>query len=101
MEEKLLKKDADVQPKKLTYEQLEAAANQISEQAKNLYMENQNLKKTVERLTMNDVFAQLDLRFKVLNYKDLFPQEFIERIIGEIVDTMTPRNQEENNEEGK
>ena len=107
MEEKKLKAEEleKGHPNKLTYEQLEAAANQISEQARALYNENQNLRKTINKLTLNDVFAQLELRFKVLNYSSFFPSEFIDRIMNEIVDTMTPRNQEENtdnlNEEGK
>ena len=91
MEEKKIKTQ---KTEKLTYEQLEAAANQISEQARALYNENMALKKRVEALTMNDVFAQLELRFKVLNYSKLFPEEFVVRVIKEIVDTMTPEKEE-------
>lgn len=63
--------------KKFTYEQLEAIANQLSEQ-------NQQLFAKLKEASMANLFKRLDYLFKVLEFKENFAQEFVETCAKEI-----------------
>lgn len=84
--------------KKLTYEQLNQAAQQISQQAEALYKENQQLRETLNRISIQNGYTELGFKFKVVENSTMFPKEFVERTIAEIVDTMTVTNEEPNEE---
>lgn len=88
MEEK--NKEA-IKPKKLSYEELENAAKQISQQAEALFKENQQLKKAIQNLSNQAGYTELGFKFKVLEYQDRFQPKFVENIINEIEDTMSPK----------
>lgn len=81
--------------KKLTYEQLNQAAQQISQQAEALYKENQQLKQALTRASIQNGYTELSFKFKVVENSTMFPKEFVERIIAEIVDTMTATNEDQ------
>lgn len=81
--------------KKLTYEQLNQAAQQISQQAEALYKENQQLKQALTRASIQNGYTELGFKFKVVENSTMFPKEFVERIIADIVETMTATNEEE------
>nr|DAN48096.1 MAG TPA: hypothetical protein [Crassvirales sp.] len=85
--------------KKLTYEQLNQAAQQISQQAEALYKENQQLKAALNRLSIQNGYTELGFKFKVVENSTMFPKEFVEKIITEIVDTMTGTNEEQEEEQ--
>lgn len=85
--------------KKLTYEQLNQAAQQISQQAEALYKENQQLKAALNRLSIQNGYTELGFKFKVVENSAMFPKEFVEKIIAEIVDTMTGTNEEQEEEQ--
>lgn len=85
--------------KKLTYEQLNQAAQQISQQAEALYKENQQLKAALNRLSIQNGYTELGFKFKVVENSAMFPKEFVEKIITEIVDTMTGTNEEQEEEQ--
>lgn len=86
MEEK--KKEGEA-GKKLTYEQLEAVASQLSDQAKKLY-------ERLQEANMSNAFRRLDYLFKVIEFGPMFPDSFVERCAGEIQAMMyTPENQED------
>lgn len=85
--------------KKLTYEQLENAAKQISVQAEAMYKENMQLKQSLQQATMANVYTELNFRFKVLEYKDFFSKEFVDTCVKIIETTMTPAPEEEEKEE--
>lgn len=84
--------------KKLTYEQLNQAAQQISQQAEALYKENQQLKEALNRISIQNGYTELSFKFKVVENSTMFPKEFVERTITDIVNTMTVTDEEPNEE---
>ena len=75
--------------KKLTYEQLNQAAQQISQQAEALFKENQQLKQTLNKISIQNSYTELGFRFKVIEFSNMFHKEFVDKIIEEIEETMT------------
>ena len=76
---------------KLTYEQLENVARQLSEQ-------NQMLIRRVQETNMGNVFKRLDYLFKVVGQDTKFNKEFVEKCISEIESIMV-LSEEENTED--
>lgn len=76
---------------KLTYEQLENVARQLSEQ-------NQMLIRRVQETNMGNVFKRLDYLFKVVEQDTKFNKEFVEKCISEIESIMV-LSEEENTED--
>ena len=97
MEEKKIENKAEKKPTKLTYEQLEEAARQISQQAENIFKENQQLKVALQQASLSNLFKELEFRFKVLEYADMFDHSFVNDCIKNIEDTMTPKVEEVDN----
>ena len=80
-------------PEKMSYEQLENIAHQLSEQAKQLYMK-------LQAANMSNMFKRLDYLFKVVENGHMFNQGFLEKCIAEIEEIMTvPEETEDNKEE--
>lgn len=76
-------------PEKMSYEQLENIAHQLSEQAKQLYMK-------LQAVNMSNIFKRLDYLFKVVENGHMFKQDFLEKCIAEIEEIMTvPEETEE------
>lgn len=69
-------------PKKLSYEELEQVAHQLSEQTRQLYGQ-------LQRENLNNMFRRLDYLFKVVENCHMFTQDFTEKCINEIVEVMT------------
>jgi hypothetical protein len=78
-------------PTKLTYEQLENAANQLAQQ-------NHMLRNQLAEMNYANLFKRLDYLFKVLKYAHAFPVEFVEASKNEIVSLMTPEETAETTE---
>ena len=72
----------DERPEKLSYEQLENVAHQLSEQTKQLYMK-------LQAANMSNMFKRLDYLFKVVENGHMFKQDFLEKCITEIEELMT------------
>lgn len=70
------------QPQKMTYEQLEGIAHQLSEQ-------NVQLMRKLQEANMQNMFARLNYLFKVVEFGARFPKEFLDKSIAEIVSIMT------------
>ena len=80
-------------PEKMSYEQLEQVAHQLSEQARQLYSQ-------LQKSNMTNMFKRLDYLFKVVENGHMFKQDFLEKCIAEIEELMTvPEVEEENKEE--
>ena len=75
-------------PEKLSYEQLENIAHQLSEQAKQLYAK-------LQEANMANVFKRLDYLFKVVENAHAFSEEFVAKCVAEIEDLMTVPESEE------
>ena len=80
-------------PEKMSYEQLENIAHQLSEQNKQLYMK-------LQAANMSNMFKRLDYLFKVVENGHMFKQDFLEKCITEIEEIMTVPEEPENSEEG-
>lgn len=69
-------------PEKMSYEQLENVAHQLSEQAKQLYAQ-------LQAANMTNVFKRLDYLFKVVENGHVFNQEFLNKCVAEIEEHIT------------
>ena len=75
-------------PEKMSYEQLEGVAHQLSEQNRQLFAK-------LQELNMTNVFKRLDYLFKVIESGHMFKQDFLEKCIAEVESLMTVPEQEE------
>lgn len=69
-------------PEKMSYEQLENVAHQLSEQSKQLYMK-------LQAANMTNMFKRLDYLFKVVENGHMFKEDFLNKCISEIEELMT------------
>ena len=83
--------------KKLSYTELENAAKQIAAQLDAVLKENRNLKMTLNRVSAQNAYVELDLMIKLLPYKDMFHKEFMDSIIERIETHMAAINDPEDN----
>ena len=74
-------------PEKMSYEQLENVAHQLSEQAKQLYMK-------LQEANINNIFKRLDYLFKVVENGHMFKQDFLDKCMVEIEELMTVPEEE-------
>ena len=87
--EKVVEMKPQVQrPEKMSYEQLENVAHQLSEQNRQLFAK-------LQELNMVNMFKRLDYLFKVVENGHMFDQDFLEKCIAEIESLMTVPEQEE------
>lgn len=82
MEEKEKMEAGAGKPEKMTYEQLENVAHQLSEQARQLYAR-------LQEADMTNVFRRLDYLFKVIENQHVFPEDFVEQCVNEITELIT------------
>ena len=78
-------------PEKISYEQLENVAHQLSEQNRQLFAK-------LQELNMTNMFKRLDYLFKVVENGHMFKQDFLEKCIAEIESLMVVPEQEEKSE---
>ena len=69
-------------PEKMSYEQLENVAHQLSEQSRQLYIK-------LQQANMNNMFKRLDYLFKVIANADQFSKVFIAKCVKEVEEIMT------------
>lgn len=84
------------QRKRLSYTELENAAKQIAAQADAVFKENKQLRAAVQRLSQQSAYAELDLMFKVVQYKESFSEDFVKTVTDEIEKEMTILVKEDN-----
>ena len=75
-------------PEKISYEQLEGVAHQLSEQNRQLFAK-------LQELNMTNVFKRLDYLFKVIENGHMFEQGFLKKCIAEVESLMIVPEQEE------
>lgn len=81
--------------KKLSYEELEAYAQQTTARAKQVYEENIKLKQAMQELVAQKNYADVKLAFKVLDHTDKFSPEFVQKVIARLEVILTPQDSEE------
>lgn len=90
--EKVVEMKPQVQrPEKMSYEQLENVAHQLSEQNRQFFAK-------LQELNMANMFKRLDYLFKVIENGHMFKQDFLEKCIAEIESLITIPKQEEESE---
>lgn len=83
------KKIENKETQKMSYEQLEQVAHQLSEQTRQLYSK-------LQKSNMENVFKRLDYLFKVVENKDVFSKEFLDKCVKEIEEIITiPEDKED------
>lgn len=92
MEEKKVVATKADKPEKMSYEQLENIAHQLSEQSRQLYAK-------LQEANMANVFKRLDYLFKVVENAHAFNEEFVAKCVAEIEDLMTVPESEEETED--
>ena len=70
------------QPKKMSYEELEQIAHQLSDQTRQLYAK-------LQEANMINMFKRLDYLFKVIELPHMFSTEFATACAQEIQDLLT------------
>ena len=81
---------SDEKPEKMSYEQLENIAHQLSEQNRQFYMK-------LQAANMTNMFKRLDYLFKVVENGNMFNADFLQKCLNEIENLMTvPEEQEDN-----
>ena len=75
---------------KMSYEQLEQVAHQLSEQVRQLYSQ-------LQKSNLNNMFKRLDYLFKVVENGHIFDQDFTNKCIDEIENIMTIQEESEGN----
>ena len=88
------KKEGTTQ-QKLTYEQLQAYAAQLTEQANKIYKRNQEL----ERALYQNSLREVEIALKCLDHADKFSPEFVKAVTERIELVMNPNK--ETKEEAK
>ena len=81
MEENTQKVEA-MESKKMSYEELENVARQLSEQTRQLYTK-------LQEMNMVNMFKRLDYLFKVVEFSHMFNSEFVTTCTQEIQDLLT------------
>lgn len=99
MEEKKSKvvnmKGENTEPKKLTYEQLNNACNQ-------LFQQNQQLLHKIQEINAVNMFKRLDYLFKVVELAATFKDaDFVNSCIDEIKEALTPSEESEKDNANK
>ena len=77
---------------KMSYEELEQLAAQLSQQSQQLYAR-------LQQADMTNMFKRLDYLFKVLENHQQFPTEFVTECVTEITNIMTIQDSEDTKEE--
>ena len=86
--------DKSVKKEKMSYEELENIAHQLSEQSRVLMQK-------LQEANMGNMFKRLDYLFKIIEFEHMFDGNFIDKCIKEVQDMISIPEEEEPNEEVK
>lgn len=97
MEEKVIKPAS--KEAKMSYEQLENIAHQMSEQSRNLYTQNQQLAKALEEAQMHNFFKKLDYLWAVIHSdSEYLSREFKIKCGEEFMEALSSKEEEKSEE---
>lgn len=83
--------------KKLSYEELENAAQNLSAQYQNLLAKFKELAEAHQELTHNNFFVRLEWLWRIINMEpNKFPEEFVHQCTDEFITMMTPEKESDN-----
>ena len=85
---------------KMSYEQLENIAHQMSEQSRNLYNQNQQLAQKLKEAELSNFFKKLEWLWLVINSNSTYISEDFKIICGnEFMESLTPPEESEESKE--
>lgn len=85
--------------KKLSYEELENVAKQISVQLDAAVKENKRLKEALQQNQMANLYTQMEFMFKVVENCNAFDADFVQKCIDAIQNIMLNNPEEDKQEE--
>ena len=85
--------------RKLSYEELQTAAQQISAQLDAVARENNQLRIALQKAQLGNLYTELEFKFKVIQNAEMFSTDFVEKCINSIEEIMTPEPEEERKED--
>lgn len=85
------KKEEKRENKKLSGGELEAYAAQVVERAKKIFEENNALRQYNQELKMQLNSREIDWAFRILEFRELFDKEFVEKVVARLTEIMTPQ----------
>ena len=83
--------DKSVKKEKMSYEELENIAHQLSEQSRVLMQK-------LQEANMSNMFKRLDYLFKIIEFEHMFDDNFIDKCIKEVQDMISIPEEEPNEE---
>lgn len=84
------KKEQEKQGKKLSYEQLEAYANQTVVRAQKMAEDYDKLAEAYKQVITDRSIAEMNLAFKCIEHRVCFSKEFIDSIVKRIEESLSP-----------
>lgn len=91
VEGKVVEMTPQAKSEKMSYEELEKVAHQLSEQIRQLYTK-------LQSANMTNLFKRIDYLFKVLENKEAFNSEFVIKCVEEL-ETVLTLTEKDNSEE--
>lgn len=89
-------------PEKMSYEQLENIAHQMSEQSRNLYSQNQQLAQKLKETELSNFFKKLEWLWLVINSDTTYLSEQFKIKCGqEFMESLTPPEESKESEESE
>lgn len=85
----------ETQGKKLTYQQLEAYAQQTTIQAQKVFEENKALHQALQQERVNNNYKEIELVLKCLEHKELFSDDFISTVVERLEEVLYPAKPED------
>lgn len=85
---------------KMSYEQLENVAHQMSEQSRNLYNQNQQLAQKLKEAELSNFFKKLEWLWLVINSNSTYiSEDFKIKCGNEFMESLTPPEESEESKE--
>lgn len=99
---KVIKGDKDApEVRKLSYEELENTAHQLSEQSRQLYMQNQKLSQALQEANLTNFYKRLDYLWQILNSSTPYISEEFKQKCGAEFEVLMTQPEQEPEEEVK
>lgn len=85
------KSGAGQQPnKKLTYEQLEAYANQMTGQMQQMQHKMMQMNNALQQANRQNLYQEIHFGFKVLEFADRFNPDMVAKVVKKLEEVLTP-----------
>lgn len=98
MEEKKNMKIETPTVKKLSYEELENTAHQLSEQSRKLYMQNQKLNQALQEANLQNFYERLNWLWKVITSDTPYITEYFKQDCGNEFQTLMAQPEQDSEE---